>query len=44
LHRQASANIVISLAGNKADLGNKRMVEYDVSFFVQLIFIMWCSF
>ena len=31
LHRQASANIVISLAGNKADLGNKRMVEYDVS-------------
>lgn len=29
LHRQASANIVISLAGNKADLGNKRMVEYD---------------
>jgi len=29
LHRQASANIVIALAGNKADLGNKRMVEYD---------------
>ncbi|XP_047138478.1 ras-related protein Rab-5C isoform X1 [Hydra vulgaris] len=29
LHRQASANIVISLAGNKADLGNKRMVDYE---------------
>lgn len=29
LHRQASANIVIALSGNKADLGNKRMVEYD---------------
>eukprot|EP00794_Sanderia_malayensis_P017498 gene17498-19248_t len=29
LHRQASANIVIALAGNKADLGNKRMIEYE---------------
>jgi len=29
LHRQASANIVIALSGNKADLGNKRMVEYE---------------
>ena len=31
LQRQASPNIVIALAGNKADLANKRMVEYDVS-------------
>jgi len=29
LHRQASANIVIAFCGNKADLGNKRMVEYE---------------
>ncbi|PSN47542.1 Ras-related protein Rab-5B [Blattella germanica] len=29
LQRQASPNIVIALAGNKADLSNKRMVEYD---------------
>ena len=28
LQRQASPNIVIALAGNKADLANKRMVEY----------------
>lgn len=31
LQRQASPNIVIALAGNKADLANKRMVEYEVS-------------
>ncbi len=30
LQRQASPNIVIALAGNKADLANKRMVEYEV--------------
>ena len=30
LHRQASANIVIALAGNKADLSSKRMIEYEV--------------
>jgi len=29
LQRQASPNIVIALAGNKADLAAKRMVEYD---------------
>ncbi|GAV05800.1 hypothetical protein RvY_15875 [Ramazzottius varieornatus] len=29
LQRQANPNIVISLAGNKADLANKRMVEYE---------------
>ncbi|XP_063230070.1 ras-related protein Rab-5C [Bacillus rossius redtenbacheri] len=29
LQRQASPNIVIALAGNKADLSNKRMVEYE---------------
>eukprot|EP00795_Rhopilema_esculentum_P013183 gene13183-3987_t len=29
LHRQASANIVIALAGNKADLSNKRMIEFE---------------
>lgn len=29
LQRQASPNIVIALAGNKADLANKRAVEFD---------------
>ncbi|XP_076459802.1 ras-related protein Rab-5C-like [Babylonia areolata] len=29
LQRQASPNIVIALAGNKADLANKRMVEFE---------------
>ena len=29
LQRQASANIVIALAGNKADLANKRSLEYE---------------
>ncbi|XP_043537809.1 ras-related protein Rab-5B isoform X2 [Chiloscyllium plagiosum] len=29
LQRQASPNIVIALSGNKADLANKRMVEYE---------------
>lgn len=29
LQRQASPNIVIALAGNKADLAQKRMVEYE---------------
>lgn len=31
LQRQASPSIVIALAGNKADIANKRMVEFDVS-------------
>lgn len=30
LQRQASPNIVIALAGNKADLAAKRMVEFEV--------------
>ena len=30
LQRQASPNIVIALAGNKADLANKRMVDAEV--------------
>lgn len=30
LQRQASPNIVIALAGNKADLANKRAVEFQV--------------
>jgi len=29
LQRQANPNIVIALAGNKQDLANKRMVEYE---------------
>ncbi|KAI0225593.1 Ras-related protein Rab-5B [Lamellibrachia satsuma] len=29
LQRQASPSIVIALAGNKADIANKRMVEFD---------------
>lgn len=31
LQRQASPNIVIALAGNKADLAAKRAVEHEVS-------------
>ncbi|NXR21610.1 RAB5A protein, partial [Cinclus mexicanus] len=31
LQRQASPNIVIALAGNKADLANKRAVDFQVS-------------
>ena len=30
LQRQASPNIVIALAGNKADLASKRVVEFQV--------------
>lgn len=30
LQRQASPNIVIALAGNKADIANKRAVEHQV--------------
>lgn len=30
LQRQASANIIIALAGNKLDLANQRQVETDV--------------
>lgn len=32
LQRQANPNIVIALAGNKADLEAKRMVEFEVGF------------
>lgn len=31
LQRQANPNIVIALAGNKADLASKRMVDFEVS-------------
>lgn len=34
LQRQASPNIVIALAGNKADLSEKRLVEYEVTHFL----------
>ena len=34
LQRQASPSIVIALAGNKADIANKRMVEFDVSIYI----------
>ena len=37
LQRQASPNIVIALAGNKADLSNKRMVEFEVSWMVDCL-------
>ncbi len=30
LQRQASPNIVIALSGNKADLANKRAVDFQV--------------
>jgi len=39
LQRQASQNIVVALAGNKADLANKRAVEYTVSTVIQHICI-----
>lgn len=39
LQRQANPNIVIALAGNKADLANRRMVEYEVSMFPLTILI-----
>ena len=29
LQRQASPNIVMALAGNKADMANKRTVDYE---------------
>lgn len=31
LQRQASPNIVIALAGNKADLAERRLVEFEVT-------------
>ena len=31
LQRQASPNIVIALAGNKADIANKRAIDQQVS-------------
>ena len=31
LQRQASPNIVIALAGNKADLSAKRAIEFEVN-------------
>ena len=34
LQRQANANIVIALSGNKADLANKRVVEFEVRHFL----------
>lgn len=37
LQRQASPNIVIALAGNKADLSSKRMVEYEVMVCIELM-------
>lgn len=33
LQRQASPNIVIALAGNKADLANKRALDFQVCVF-----------
>lgn len=35
LQRQASPNIVIALAGNKADLAERRLVEFEVT--------RWCG-
>lgn len=37
LQRQASPNIVIALAGNKADLAERRLVEYEVIFFCPML-------
>uniref|UniRef100_A0A8B9GWL8 RAB5A, member RAS oncogene family, a n=1 Tax=Astyanax mexicanus TaxID=7994 RepID=A0A8B9GWL8_ASTMX len=36
LQRQASPNIVIALSGNKADLANKRAVDFQVGFRILL--------
>ena len=32
LQRQANANIIIALSGNKADLANKRVVDFEVRY------------
>lgn len=37
LQRQASPNIVIALAGNKADLAERRLVEYEVTHILYFI-------
>lgn len=37
LQRQASPNIVIALAGNKADLANKRALDFQVCLLLSLI-------
>jgi GTPase SAR1 family protein len=41
LQRQANANIVIALAGNKADLANMRVVDFEVLF--SILFLL-CVF
>lgn len=40
LQRQASPNIVIALAGNKADLANKRALDFQVCVLLILIFLL----
>lgn len=45
LQRQASPNIVIAIAGNKADLANKRAVDFQVmrKFWEQLLKLVKAS-
>lgn len=45
LQRQASPNIVIAIAGNKADLANKRAVDFQVmrKFWDQLLKLVKAS-
>lgn len=40
LQRQASPNIVIALAGNKADIANKRAVELQVGKLISALLTM----
>lgn len=42
LQRQASPNIVIALSGNKADLANKRVVDFQVEY-LQMMYHSNCN-
>lgn len=44
LQRQASPNIVIALSGNKADLANKRAVDFQVRANCVLIVLFFLFF
>jgi len=40
LQRLANTNIVIALAGNKADLASKRAVEFEVTWKMFVVFLV----
>jgi len=43
LQRLANTNIVIALAGNKADLASKRAVEFEVTRKIFTVFLVQCN-